>query len=124
MIDAWSPSNSPPTLDDLRVPGRPPPTLEWLLFRRVVFYGASLVVISLFAILRDLWIAQLVLIPMLLVVPGLLLLNALRVPGPSVAAFPLYVPAASLMVLWAPAWRSTSSDHYSGWTRRCDLRHC
>jgi uncharacterized membrane protein len=99
MIDARRSWDLHPTVEDLRPSDRPPPTLEWLLFRRVVFYGASLVVMSLLALLRDLWIAQLVLTPMLLVVPGLLLLNALRVPGPSVAAFPLYVPAASLMVL-------------------------
>lgn len=87
--------------EDPRAPDRPPPTLEWLLYRRVVFYGASLAVMSLLAILRDLSIAQLVLFPMLMVVPGLLLLNALRVPGASVAAFPLYIPAASLIVLLA-----------------------
>lgn len=88
---------SPPTVEDIF--GRPPPTLEWLLYRRVIFYGAALTTMSLLAMLRHLAAAQLVLIPMLLTVPGLLLLNALRVPGRSVAAFPAYVPAASLMVL-------------------------
>ena len=103
MIDVWSRLNLHPSIEALSPSDRPLPTLEWLLFRRVVVYGASLVVMSVLAVLRDVWIAQLVLVPMLLVVPGLLLLNALRVPGPSVAAFPLYIPAASLMVLMGSA---------------------
>ena len=36
---------------------------------------------------------------MVLVLPGVLLLRALRVPGKAVAAFPIFVPAASLAVL-------------------------
>jgi uncharacterized membrane protein len=49
--------------------------------------------------LRDLWPAQLVLVAVLFVIPGILLLRALRVPGELVAAFPVYVPCASLVVL-------------------------
>ena len=37
--------------------------------------------------------------PLLFVVPGIILLRALRVPGDAVASFPVYVPCASLIVL-------------------------
>lgn len=73
--------------------------MEWLIYRRVVYYGAALTLMTLLSLLHELWMAQLALIPMLLTVPGLLLLNALRVPGTAVALFPLYVPACSLVVL-------------------------
>jgi uncharacterized membrane protein len=49
------------------------------------------------------WGAELLLFPLLLMLPGVLLLRALRVPGSAVAAFPVYVPAASLAVLIASA---------------------
>jgi GT2 family glycosyltransferase len=68
-------------------------------YRWMVVCGAALVLIAGLAQLRDLWAARLVLVPLLLVVPGCLLLRALRVPGARVVAFPLYVPAASLVVL-------------------------
>lgn len=45
------------------------------------------------------WGAELLLLLLLLTLPGVLLLRALRVPGTAVAAFPVYVPAASLVVL-------------------------
>ncbi|WP_157431602.1 hypothetical protein [Actinomadura hibisca] len=76
-----------------------PGTVEWLIFRRVVYYGAALTLMTVLSLLRDLWVAQIALVPLLLTVPGLLLLNALRVPGTAVALFPLYVPACSLVVL-------------------------
>jgi len=50
---------------------------------------------------RGVWAAGLLLLAGLLVIPGLLLLRALRVPGSAIAAFPLYVPAASVVVLFA-----------------------
>ncbi|GAA0964279.1 glycosyltransferase [Actinocorallia libanotica] len=62
-------------------------------------YGALLVAIAALTQVRELWAAQLVLAVLLLTVPGCLLLRALRVPGERAAAFPLYVPAASLAVL-------------------------
>lgn len=49
--------------------------------------------------LHRLWGAELLLFPLLLVLPGMLLLRALRVPGTAVASFPIYLPAASLAVL-------------------------
>lgn len=88
-------SPDPPAASARSTPG----TVEWLIFRRVVYYGAALTLMTLLSLLRDVWMAQLALIPMLLTVPGLLLLNALRVPGTAVALFPLYVPACSLVVL-------------------------
>ncbi|MBO2446747.1 hypothetical protein J4573_06570 [Actinomadura barringtoniae] len=93
MSDQFPEEDLPPS------PRRIRGTIEWLIFRRVVTYGGSLALMAALAMLQDLWIAQLVLIPMLFTVPGLLLLNAMRVPGTSVANFPLYVPACSLVVL-------------------------
>ena len=48
---------------------------------------------------RESWAAQLALILLLLTVPGVILLRALRIPGRAVAAFPVYVPCASVVVL-------------------------
>ncbi len=45
------------------------------------------------------WAAQFLLILLLLTVPGVILLRALRIPGQAVASFPVYVPCASLVVL-------------------------
>lgn len=107
MTDARHPSTRGPRSPAVPPPGRSagprstPGTVEWLIFRRVVYYGAALTLMTLLSLLHDLWTAQLALIPMLLTVPGLLLLNALRVPGKAVALFPLYVPACSLVVLLA-----------------------
>lgn len=61
--------------------------------------AAALVLIALLVPLHRLWAAQLLLVPLLLVLPGVILLRALRVPGQAIAAFPVYVPCASLIVL-------------------------
>ncbi|GAA1544811.1 hypothetical protein GCM10009678_29330 [Actinomadura kijaniata] len=98
MIDVRPPARTPAPLP-APPPRHRPGTVEWLIFRRVVYYGAALTLMTVLSLLRDVWVAQLALVPMLLTVPGLLLLNALRVPGTSVALFPLYVPACSLIVL-------------------------
>ncbi len=45
------------------------------------------------------WAVQILLIPLLLILPGEILLRALRVPGRAIASFPAYVPCASLAVL-------------------------
>lgn len=58
-----------------------------------------LVVMAILTAVHRSWGAELLLIPLLLVFPGVLLLRAFRVPGRAVAAFPVYVPAASLAVL-------------------------
>jgi uncharacterized membrane protein/glycosyltransferase involved in cell wall biosynthesis len=45
------------------------------------------------------WAAQLLLILLLLTIPGVILLRAMRIPGSAIAAFPVYVPCASLVML-------------------------
>jgi uncharacterized membrane protein len=47
----------------------------------------------------SLWVAQLLLVLLLLTLPGVLLLRALRIPRHFVVSFPVYVPCASLVVL-------------------------
>ena len=49
--------------------------------------------------LHGLWAVQLLMAVALLIVPGVILLRALRVPGEAVATHPIYVPAASIVVL-------------------------
>ena len=48
---------------------------------------------------HGLWAVQLILVPLLLVIPGIILLRTLRVPGAAIAANCVYVPAASIVVL-------------------------
>jgi uncharacterized membrane protein len=60
---------------------------------------AFLLLLPALAGLQRLWVAELFLFGLLLVLPGVLLLRALRVPGAVVASSPVYVPAASLAVL-------------------------
>jgi uncharacterized membrane protein len=62
-------------------------------------YITALALIACLLPVARLWAAQLVLVLLLLIVPGLLLLRMLRVPGARVESFPIYVPAASLVVL-------------------------
>jgi uncharacterized membrane protein len=49
--------------------------------------------------LHDSWAVQFLMVPLLLVVPGVILLRALRVTGKAVVTHPVYVPAASVLVL-------------------------
>jgi uncharacterized membrane protein len=58
-----------------------------------------LVLLALLAPVRDSWAAQFLLILLLLTIPGVILLRALRIPGSAIASFPVYVPCASLVVL-------------------------
>src|SRR5215469_7008656 len=65
-----------------------------------------LIILALMAALvqvRGIWAAELVLALLLLIVPGLLLLRALRVPADAIGSMPAYVPCASLVVLIAVA---------------------
>lgn len=62
---------------------------------------AGLVLLAVLTPLHGLWAAQVVLVPFLLTFPGVLLLRALRVPGKAVAAYPIYLPSAALVVLTA-----------------------
>lgn len=66
--------------------------------------AAHIVGLALLAVLtplHGLWAAQVVLVPLLLTFPGVLLLRVLRVPGKAVAACPIYLPSAALVVLTA-----------------------
>jgi uncharacterized membrane protein len=76
------------------LPGR----AGWKIFRS---YGPFLVLLPALVAYDRLWFAQLLLVLLLLVFPGVLLLRTLRVSGEAVAASPVYVPAASLAVLTA-----------------------
>ncbi len=62
-------------------------------------YIGALALIAVLVPLHSSWAAQVLLVPLLLVVPGAILLRALRVPRGAVSAFPVYVPCASLIVL-------------------------
>jgi uncharacterized membrane protein len=68
------------------------------------WYGGCLAGLALVALLvpmRQMWAVQVLLLPLLLTLPGIVLLRALRVPGRAVSSFPVYVPCASLVVLIA-----------------------
>ncbi len=69
--------------------------------RRLATGGALLGAIAALTTVRDLWAAESLQLGLLLVVPGLLLLDAVRVPRAAVRGFPAYVPAASITVLFA-----------------------
>ena len=62
---------------------------------------AALAVLPALVAARDVWAAQALLLALLLTVPGLLALRAMRVPGEAIVRFPVYVPCASLVVLLA-----------------------
>ena len=66
---------------------------------RLAIDAAALVVLALLTPLHGSWAAQMLLMPILLIVPGVILLRALRIPAHAVAAVPVYVPGASLVVL-------------------------
>src|SRR3954451_24574386 len=95
--EAWSPDETPsePLADSAAAdaPGR--------RLRPTAVYTALLAAIALIVPLNDVWPAQIVSLGLLVTVPGSLLLRAIGIPGRSIAAFPLYVPAASLAVLFA-----------------------
>ena len=72
-------------------PAFPAITLSWL-----VLLALPIVLVP----AHRLWAAQVLLAALVLTVPGVLLLRALRVPGSTVASFPVYVPCASIVVLY------------------------
>ena len=61
----------------------------------------ALTLIALLMPLNRLWVVQLFLVPCLLIVPGVILLRAIRVPGETVSSFFIYIPCASMVVLMA-----------------------
>jgi uncharacterized membrane protein len=60
---------------------------------------AGLVGLLVLTPLHGSWTVQLLMVPLLLIIPGVILMRVLRVPGKTVAANPIYVPAASILVL-------------------------
>jgi uncharacterized membrane protein len=62
--------------------------------------AAGLALIALLTPLHGLWPVEAVLAALLLIVPGVALLRALGIDGEAVALHPVYVPAASMLVLF------------------------
>jgi uncharacterized membrane protein len=60
----------------------------------------ALAVIAMLVPLQRLWAAQVLLVPLLLTVPGVILLRALRIPGDVLSSFPAYIPCASIAVIF------------------------
>jgi uncharacterized membrane protein len=75
----------------LREPPAFPVTFSWL-----VLLALPIVLVP----AHHSWAAQVLLAALMLTMPGVLLLRALRVPGSAVASFPVYVPCASIVVLY------------------------
>jgi uncharacterized membrane protein len=67
--------------------------------RELAVLAAGLVVLAVLIPLHGSWAVQFLLVPILFVLPGVIALRALRVPGKAVASYPVYVPAASILVL-------------------------
>jgi uncharacterized membrane protein len=61
---------------------------------------AGLALIALLTPLHGVWAVEAVLAVLLLTVPGVALLRALRIDGEAIALHPVYVPAASMLVLF------------------------
>ncbi len=59
----------------------------------------GLVAVLLLTPLHGSWPVQLVMVLLLLSIPGVILLRALRISGETIAANPVYIPAASILVL-------------------------
>lgn len=71
--------------------------------RPLTVHLAGLALIVLLTPLHDVWAVQVLLVPLLLIIPGVILLRALRIDGEAVAMNPVYVPAASMIVLLVSA---------------------
>ncbi len=63
-------------------------------------YSLTLAAVAVLVPLHRWWAAQVLLVPLLLIVPGSILLQALRIPSRVVRSFPVYVPCASIIVLF------------------------
>ena len=66
-------------------------------------YVAVLALIALLVPLHRWWPAQVLLVPLLFTVPGVILLRALRIPARIVSSFPVYIPCAAIIVLFGSA---------------------
>jgi uncharacterized membrane protein len=83
-----------------RPAGRPPPRHAAPAVRRGLgAYSLALAAVAVLVPLHRWWAAQVLLVPLLLIVPGSILLQALRIPSRVVRSFPVYVPCASIIVL-------------------------
>jgi uncharacterized membrane protein len=84
-----------------RPAGRPPPRHAAPAVRRGLgAYSLALAAVAVLVPLHRWWAAQVLLVPLLLIVPGSILLQALRIPSRVVRSFPVYVPCASIIVLF------------------------
>jgi uncharacterized membrane protein len=63
-------------------------------------YVAALALIAILVPINRFWVAQVFLVPLLLIIPGVILLRALRIPGRVVSSFPVYIPCASIVMLF------------------------
>ena len=62
--------------------------------------AAALALIAMLIPLQRWWAVQVLLVPLLFTVPGVILLRALRIPGEVVSSFPVYIPCASIIVMF------------------------
>ncbi|HLH83383.1 MAG TPA: DUF2206 domain-containing protein [Trebonia sp.] len=76
--------------------------------------AAGLLLLAVLTPVHGSWAVQVLLVPLLLIVPGVILLRALRVSGESVAQNPIYVPAASVLVLMASGLAIDLIGPYAG----------
>src|ERR1700722_19887700 len=67
--------------------------------RPLLVPAVGLVLLAMLVPLDSSWAVQVLLIPLILILPGVILLRALRITGSAIAANPIYVPCASLVVL-------------------------
>jgi len=88
--------DSSPQLDG---PAHPSPAGPGSSGRWLGTRAAGLVLLALLVPAHRLWAVQILLVALLLILPGEILLRALRVPGRAITSFPAYVPCASLAVL-------------------------
>ena len=67
--------------------------------RPLLVPAVGLILLAVLVPVDESWAAQVLLIPLLLILPGVILLRALRISGSTIAANPVYVPCTSLVVL-------------------------
>jgi uncharacterized membrane protein len=69
--------------------------------RELALYAGALMLVAALVPLDRYWAIQVLLLIIVLIVPGVILLRALRVPGHIVSSFPVYIPCASIIVLFS-----------------------
>jgi uncharacterized membrane protein len=68
--------------------------------RRLEPYLAVLALIAVLVPLQRWWPVQVLLVPLLLIAPGVIFLRALRITGQTVSSFPVYIPCGSIIVIF------------------------